>query len=134
MRKTSIMTIVLLSLVLALSAGCPSFEANNPEPIADFETFVGKTVYHWLQVRVDEITYPILSSSSAAWRSASTVQELVDWFSVHLTPSVLWNFQRLVDDIKYSEWYDDPSSAPSSAKLLDLLKDSLSSFRYGSEQ
>lgn len=132
-KPVAVSIFLFLSVAVLFNAGCPSLPTNEPEPISDFETYVNKTVYHWLKVRVDNASGPILASPTAEWRDTATIRELVDWFSLHLSPPTLWNFQRLVDEIKRSEWYDDPAMAPLDSELLNLLKSSLASFDYDLE-
>jgi hypothetical protein len=114
--------IVLLSLLVLVSCNCCSteFDHNNPQPFTSAEEYVLTAVYHWLDVRIDNLNWTLFSDPKANWRQATTFPPL------YLSLSYLGNLERKINDIKNSSRFQIDSEE----RLFTIVHHALTSFIY----
>lgn len=126
-----IRVIVLMLSVTAFLGGCV-FDRTDTQPPATLNDYIKSSTASWLDVRMNQNVWELLSSPNADWKQANTFDQLYDWFyntanTVGL-PSEMWDFEQFVNHIRDTSLYKQVD--PSDAQLLSLLKCAIGLYKY----
>lgn len=129
MRNHALLFCVAL-LVSLSSACCGTKPASNPQPITDFQTYVGVACYNWLAPRMDQESWEIFKTELAGWKYTNSFDVFHRWFEANLGD--LWNTRRFVAMLRASELY--ASANVTDDVLLAMIQVEFLKFEYKPEQ
>lgn len=119
MTRLSLFT---LALVL-LGCSCTSLPvADGLDPSSSLQQAVDRAVGSWVQSRVASFD-PAGKFWDRGYRTQETVDALAAFFPATFDPDRLWDFRKLIEQLKTSELYssDPPSASDFRGMLIKAL-------------